>query len=338
MLVTQAGSAAVALVLAGVTFAGLASLSSLYVLAALGAAIGSFDLPARQSIVPLLVPRDHLSSAISLNAIMIQAASVAGPAAAGFLIVSPGLAAVYLLNALSYGFVILAIVKIPGVEQHGHEGSRRPVLSMRSIGEGFHFVFSSPIVRATMLLDFFATFFSSARTLLPIFAEDILGVGPEGYGWLYAAPAAGGLMMATVMVAAASRIERRGAALLASLTLYGIATVGFGVSRSFWVMFSCLALTGAAEAVSIVIRNVVRQLETPDRLRGRMSAINMLFFQGGPRLGELEAGAVAQWLGAPLSVAAGGIGCLVATGCIALATPELRRYSASRDRAPSHTA
>jgi hypothetical protein len=269
---------------------------------------------------------------------MIQTASIAGPAAAGFLIVSPGIAAVYLLNALSYGFVIVAILRLPGIERQADRGARRATLSLRSIGEGLRFVFSSPIVRATMLLDFCATFFSSARTLLPIFADDILGVGPEGYGWLYAAPAVGGLAMAAVMVAAASRIERRGAALIASLSLYGLATIGFGVSRSFWLMFTCLALTGAAEAVSIVVRNVVRQLETPDRLRGRMNAISMLFFQGGPRLGELEAGVAAQWLGAPLSVAAGGIGCLVATGCIALATPELRRYSASRDRAPSHTA
>ena len=110
------------------------------------------------------------------------------------------------------------------------------------------------------------------------------------------------------------RITRRGPTLLWSISVYGAATVVFGLSRSFWLTFTCLMLTGATDTVSMVIRNVVRQLETPDRLRGRMTGVNMVFFQGGPQLGELEAGAVANWLGAPFSVISGGIGCLLATG------------------------
>jgi MFS family permease len=183
-----------------------------------------------------------------------------------------------------------------------------------------------------MLLDFFATFFSSATALLPIFAQDILKVGATGYGWLYAAPAVGATMMSAAMVLLTSRISRRGPVLLWAVGLYGLATVAFGISRSFWITFAALALTGVADTISMVIRNIVRQLETPDRLRGRMIGVNMVFFIGGPQLGELEAGVVANWFGAPFSVISGGIGCIIAVSWIAAATPELRNYRAGADR------
>jgi MFS family permease len=117
--------------------------------------------------------------------------------------------------------------------------------------------------------------------------------------------------------------------LLWAVGLYGLATVTFGLSRSFWITFAALALTGVADTISMVIRNIVRQLETPDRLRGRMIGVNMIFFVGGPQLGELEAGVVANWLGAPFSVVSGGLGCMLAVGWLAAATPELRRYRAT---------
>src|SRR5437870_10831363 len=128
------------------------------------------------------------------------------------------------------------------------------------------------------------------------------------------------------MVPLTDRIERRGRALLWAVSGYGLATVVFGLSRSFWLTFFCLAMTGATDTVSMIIRNIVRQLETPDRLRGRMTGVNMVFFMGGPQLGELEAGTVANWLGAPFSVVSGGIGCLAATAWVAASTPMIRRY------------
>jgi hypothetical protein len=111
--------------------------------------------------------------------------------------------------------------------------------------------------------------------------------------------------------------------------VFGLTTIGFGLSRSFWLTFTCLAMTGASDTVSMIIRNIVRQLETPDRLRGRMTGVNMVFFMGGPQLGELEAGAVANWLGATFSVVSGGVGCLLATGWLAGTTPALRHYTRS---------
>jgi len=336
MVFTQTASALVAVALAYLSFHGLSSVWPIYVLAALGAAAGAFDLPARAALVPMLVPREHLPNAISLNTIMFQTASVAGPALGGVLIAAASVGWAYAANAISFACVIIALMLMRNVPEIGAgsphattETRSRNDVSWHAALEGLRFVFRSPLIRSTMLLDFFATFFSSATALLPIFAQDILRVGARGYGWLYAAPALGAVMMSAIMVPLTDHIERRGPALLWAVGGYGLATVVFGVSRSFSLTFACLALTGATDTVSMIIRNIIRQLETPDRLRGRMTGINMVFFMGGPQLGEMEAGAVANWLGAPFSVMSGGIGCLVATVWVALSTPALLRYRKS---------
>ena len=327
MLLTQSATTMVALALAILTFRGLTQVWPIYLLAALGSSAGAFDLPARQSLIPMLVPREHLPNAISLNSIMFQTASVIGPSLGGILIATSSVAWVYVVNAVSFLFVLAALLMMRGIpaRQEAEGGSKNEV-SLHAALEGLRFVFQSPVIRSTMVLDFLATFFSSATALLPIFAQDVLRVGAQGYGWLYAAPAAGALVTSTAMVLLADRIERRGLVLLYAVAGYGLATVVFGLSRSFWLTFFCLAVTGATDTVSTIIRNVVRQLETPDRLRGRMTGVNMIFFMGGPQLGELEAGVVANWFGAPFSVITGGLGCLAATAWVSLATPALRRY------------
>src|SRR5688572_14635337 len=327
MLLTQSAAALVSVGLATLAFRGLSVVWPIYLLAALGTSAVAFDIPARQALVPMLVPRDHLPNAITLHTIMFQTASVVGPALGGVIIATSSVAWVYAADALSFGCVIVALLLMREVpaRQASPDGSRETV-SWRAALEGLRFVFRSPLIRSTMLLDFFATFFSSATALLPIFAQDILQVGAEGYGWLYAAPAAGALVTSAAMVPLTERINRRGATLLWTVALFGLATVAFGLSRSFWLTFFCLALTGATDTVSTIIRSIVRQLETPDRLRGRMTGVNMVFFLGGPQLGELEAGVVANWLGATVSVVTGGIGCLAATGWIAAKTPALRHY------------
>ena len=275
----------------------------------------------------MLVPRADLPSAISLNTIMVQAASVVGPACAGLVIAAGGVEWAYLLNALSFGCVVVAVVLMRDVPTSSFPATGAASgVSWAAAREGLRFVFRTPLLKATMLLDFFVTFFASATALLPIFAQDVLQVGPRGYGWLYAAPAAGALVTSAVLVPLTERIDQRGRALLWAVAGHGLATVVFGLSRSFWLTFGCLALTGATDMVSTVIRNIIRQLETPDRLRGRMTSISMVFFQGGPQLGELEAGAAAHWIGAPLAVVTGGVGCLVATAWVAVATPVVGRY------------
>ena len=321
MLATQTSMAVLAGILALLTFRGLGLVWPIYLLAALGSAAGSFDGPARQALIPNLVPREHLPNAISLNTIMLQIASVLGPSVAGVVIASLGVGWVYAINALSFVFVIVALLLMRDIPRAG--AGAKSDISLKAAWEGLRFVFSSPMIRSTMLLDFFATFFSSATALLPIFAQDILRVGAWGYGWLYAAPSIGALLASGIMVPAVDWIERRGIVLLWAVAGYGLATVVFGWSRQFWLTFICLALTGATDTVSMVLRNIIRQLETPDHLRGRMTGVNMVFFMGGPQLGELEAGVVANWLGAPFSVVSGGIGCLIATAWIAAKTPAL---------------
>jgi MFS family permease len=321
---TQTVMALLAGVLAYLTLADRAALWSVYLLAGLTAGAAAFDGPARQSLFPNLVPREHLPNAIGLNTILFQIAAVAGPSLGGIVIATLGVGWVYAINAASFLAVIAALLLMRDVPQRA-PGEAAEV-SFRAALEGFRFVFRAPLIRGSMLLDFFATFFSSATALLPIFAQDILHAGPRAYGWLYAATSIGALVTGVAMVRWIDHIHHRGKVLFAAVFAYGLATVAFGLSRTFWLTFLCLALVGATDMVSTVLRNVIRQLTTPDALRGRMISINMMFFMGGPQLGELEAGLVAQAFGAPFSVVSGGILCVAATGWLAARTPELLRY------------
>jgi len=324
MLVTQTGMALCAAGLAALEFAGVRLLWPVYALAALSAAFGTFDGPARQSLTATLVPREELPNAISLMTIMFQVASVAGPAVGGLVIATWGVAWCYAANALSFLCVIAAVLAMRDVP--AAPAAERSQVSWAAAREGLRFVFRTPLIRSTMLLDFFATFFASATALLPMVATDLLRVGARGYGLLSAAPSVGAVLAGLIMAPLANRIRRRGAVLLWAVAGYGVATVGFGLARDYAAAFACLALTGAADTVSMVIRNVIRQLSTPDTMRGRMTSVNMIFFMGGPQLGELEAGLVAARWGAPFSVVTGGLACVVAMLWVAWRTPELRRY------------
>jgi MFS family permease len=338
MLLTQTVMAIFAAALAALTWRGLHSVWPVYAISAASAAAGAFDLPARQALTVNLVPREDLPNALTLNTIMFQVAAVGGPAMGGIVIGQFGVFWTYAFNAASFLCVIVALLMMRGTSREaphadvadrradGQPAGKKAEFTWHAAMEGLRFVFRAPLIRSTMLLDFFATFFSSATALLPLYAQDILGVGAHGYGWLYAAPAAGAMITSAIMVRAVDLIERRGDWLIVAVGCYGLATVGFGLSRSFWLSFFCLAMTGATDTVSMVFRNLIRQLETPDHLRGRMVGVNMVFFMGGPQLGELEAGLVAQWLGAVVSVVSGGIACVAATAWIAGTTPALRAY------------
>ena len=325
MLLTQSSAAVLAALLGALTLFKLDNLWVIYAITFLSSAAWAFDAPARQSLIPSMVSREHLPNAYSLNATVFQLGSIFGPAAAGILIARLGVAAAYGFNALSFLAVIAALLLMRPVQRAESPEAEKREVSLRAALEGLRFIRARPIILSSMLLDFLATFFSSANALLPIFARDILRVGPTGYGWLYAsasigAAATGGLM------SLGSNLKRQGPTLLWAVAVYGAATVLFGVSRSFGLSFFALALTGASDTVSMIIRNTIRNLQTPDRLRGRMTSVNMVFFMGGPQLGELEAGAVAALFGAPLSVIAGGLGCLLALAVIAWRAPHLRRY------------
>lgn len=328
MFASQSAAAVLAGILAFFTGQGQDSLTLIYIITALTSAVWAFDLPARQALVPNLVPRQDLTNAFSLNSIAYEVGAIAGPALAGMVIAQSGVAAAYWINAVSFGAVLAALILMGPVEQASttrKENQTRQAAVVESVREGLRFVFSQPIILSSMLLDFFATFFSSATFLLPIFAQDILRIGPEGYGWLLAAPSIGASTVALTL-SFVSTIPRQGPLLLLSVSGFGFATVLFGVSAAFPLTFLALAMTGATDGLSMIIRNTIRQLQTPDRLRGRMTSVNQIFFMGGPQLGELEAGLVAQMLGAPAAVITGGIGCLLATGVVSWRFPQLREY------------
>jgi MFS family permease len=250
--------------------------------------------------------------------------AICGPALSGLVIASLGQGYTYLLNALSFTAVILALVLMGNIPQ---AQSRTPLklLDFGAICEGIQFVRKSRIVLATMLLDFLATFFSSANALLPIFVVDIFRAGGIAYGWLSAAQALGATTAALV-ISQRTGINRQGRVLLSAVLVFGLATVAFGVSRTFAGAMVALIVVGASDAVSTILRNTIRQMQTPDDLRGRMVSINQMFYLGGPQLGELEAGALAQISGAPIAVVSGGIATVGVVVWAALHWPSLLNY------------
>jgi MFS family permease len=324
LLVTNGVMLLISSALAVITLTGVHDVGTVYLLAALSAAAGVFDNPARNSFFPSLVPREHLANAIGLNSILFQAASVMGPVFAGALIARASVGWVYVADAASFVVLIVSLLALRDVPERPSSG--RSQLSLSAAWEGVRFVFGKPLIRSSMLLDFFATFFASATALLPIFAQDVLHVGADGYGLLVSASAAGAVLTSLLMVRMIDSIQRRGQVLIAAAVAYGAFTIAFGLSQLFWLSFLCLFLSGAADMVSTVLRNVIRQLATPDEMRGRMTSVNMMFFMGGPQLGELEAGLVAQAFGPVGAVTSGGIGCVLAVLFIAWRTPALVRY------------
>lgn len=323
MFVTQIGMGGGALLLGWLAFAKVEALWPIYLLAAASAAFSAFDLPARQALIPAIVPRADLSNAFSVNATLWQAAAIVGPALAGFIIAASGLHWAYWINALSFVAVLIALALMRIKSAVAVEN--RPPINLAAALEGLQFVRKTPIVLSSMLLDFFATFFSSATALLPIYAKDILYVGPRGYGLLASAEASGALITGLILTFI-PRIPRQGRTLVIAVIGYGLSTILFGFSTTFPLAFLALAGVGASDTVSMVIRNTIRQLHTPDHIRGRMVSVNMIFFMGGPQLGELEAGLLAGWLGTPFSVISGGIGGLIALFWVVRQWPQLWHY------------
>jgi MFS family permease len=314
-------------VLAFVTASGLESVWPIYLLTAITSAAVAFEAPARQALLPALVPVEDFQNSVSLYLIVFHVAMIAGPALAGLLLYAHGPTLIYAINAVSFVAVMVAVLLMRASGRAGSEDESAARVSFSALGEGLRFVRRTPIIVQTMTLDFIATFFGAANALLPIFAQEILRVGARGLGALAAAPAVGSVI-AGLILARLGTLRRQGRIVIICVAVYGAATVAFGLSKIFWLSLLMLAIVGASDTVSTVIRQTIRQLVTPNHLRGRMTSINMLFFMGGPQLGEMEAGVVARLIGAPLSVVTGGIGCLIAVTLTALSAKSLLAYQA----------
>jgi MFS family permease len=315
MIITQFVMLISAAFLTAITIVGITSVWPIYLLSCFASAAIAFDTPARQSMMPTLVPPEDFPNAVSLGVIVFNVATIGGPAIAGFLLAESGPAIIYAFNAASFLTVIAALLLMKVSGRPDTDGTSGSALSLGALQEGLRFVWRTPIIVQTMTLDFAATFFASATLLLPVFAKERLHVDARGYGFLAAAPAIGSVVTALVL-ARLGTIPKQGRAVVISVAIFGLSTALFGASTAYWFSMLMLAVMGGADAVSTVLRQTIRQLVTPNHLRGRMTSINMMFFMGGPQLGELEAGALAHFTGAPISVIIGGLGAIVC-GCVA---------------------
>ncbi len=323
IFITQSVMALVALTLAVLTWTGQINIWFIYLLTAVQAAAVAFDGPARQALVPNLVPARDLPNAFSMSSIAMNTGSILGPALSGIVIATLGQGYAYLFNAISFLAVIVALFLMGSIAQ---DTGKAPGVTLGAAKDGIRFIVSKPMILSTMIMDFVATFFASAKTMMPIVAKDILKVGEIGYGWLSSAESIGSVL-AGLIVSQITSLRRQGPIFLAAVVVFGLATILFGASGVFAVAMLALMLMGAGDTVSTIIRNTIRQLQTPDHLRGRMTAINQIFFQGGPQLGEVEAGIVASLFGVPLTIISGGIGCILGMAVIVARWPQLLHYN-----------
>ncbi|NII56080.1 MFS transporter [Luteibacter sp. SG786] len=279
----------------------------------------TFEFPALQSMLPALVPMHVLPRAMAANAAAGQAAMIAGPALGGILYVA-GPATVYGVSALLYLVALVLMTRLA----YDHLPPRREPATLKTLFAGIHFIRHRPAVLGVISLDLFAVLLGGATALLPIFAKDILHTGPWGLGVLRAAPAVGALLMSLWL--SRHSLERRvGPIMFASVAGFGVATLVFALSNVLWLSVVALFALGAFDMVSMVIRGALVQLETPDDMRGRVSAVNAIFINTSNQLGEFESGLLAAAMGAVNATLIGGIGTLVVVGLWMWWFPSLRR-------------
>ncbi|HEU0114430.1 MAG TPA: MFS transporter [Thermomicrobiales bacterium] len=328
LLISQIALLACSTAFAAMTILGAASLAAIYALTIIASIFAAVAGPTRQALIPTLVPREELAGAMSMNVLASQVATVGGPAIGGVLLGALGIGAAYTVDAISFGVVAIAVIVLrtrPAVV-------RQTISGWAAAVEGLRFLRDSPGLLAVMILDFVATFFGASTVLMPVFATDVLGIGPAGLGLLLAAPAAGAVAGGAVM-AVARTPNRPGLGVVGAVIVYGACIFGFGLSRNPWLSLALLAGGGAADAVSMAMRHTVRNLLSPDELRGRIAAAHSTFAMGGPQLGEFESGLLAARFGAPAAVASGGALAILAALLIAWRLPAISAFRLSAPRA-----
>lgn len=301
---------------------GLQPLALLYFLLFIMGCANAFDGPANHAIVSELVPDHHFSNAVTWNSTVMQSALVAGPALGGWLCAFGG--------DVVFVFYIIAVIRICGiilisVIRSGGMPVPSEAMSWQGLLMGIRYVYKRKIILGTISLDLFAVLLGGAVALLPIYANDILNVGPAGLGFLRAAPSIGGAILA-IILAFYPPLKNAGKTMLICVVLFGVATIFFGLSRHFILSMVCLLIAGGADMVSVIVRGVVVQMQTPPEMRGRVSAVNLVFIGASNELGEFESGLTAQWFGVVPSVVIGGVGTLFVVALWTLLFPQIRRY------------
>jgi MFS family permease len=299
----------------------------IYIAGAIHSFVAAVDSPTRSAMLPRLIGKDLLPSAVALSQVLWQTVAIAGPAIAGVVIARYGFGAAYTIDLVTYGALFAAALSMrPMPPEHGSDSAS----GWTAVREGFRYVRKNRLMASTFAIDLIAMIFGMPQALFTFLAISQFHRGPEIVGLLFAAPAVGALAQALV-AGWARDIRRQGSAVIWAVTAWGAAITAFGlVGANLPLALLFLALAGAADVISAIFRNTITQVTTPDRLRGRMNQIFILVVTGGPRLGDFEAGVVAAWFTPTISVISGGVACIVGAGVVALVYPELRRYRADR--------
>lgn len=301
------------------------SLSAIYIIIFFNAIAGAFDFPARGALLPMLVERDVLPKAIMLSGTIRQLGFVIGPTVGALLIGVQSYSAAYVADL---SLISISVFAMFFLRPRTFDVPKRAI-SLEGIREGIAFVWNRKIIFGCMTLDMFAVIFGGATALLPVYADEILEISKLQTGFLYAALDGGALLMSIYMIAAP--VPRKpGVWLMWTVLAFGVVTVGFGLSRSYYLSMLLYALIGMSDQVSVVMRNTVIQLNTPDELRGRVGSVNSLFIGASNRLGQAESGFVAGVTSATFAVVSGGIGCVAVLGAVWATIPEMRRYTIRR--------
>ena len=298
-----------------------------FVLAFFATAFSALGAGSSRSLVPRLVPTEHITAALALNSLYSSLGAVAGPALGGILIATIGLTGAYAVGVGGFTASLIAFWLLPSIVPVG--GGDPP--GLRSVVEGFRFLRRQRVILGCFLVDTNAMVFGMPSALFPAIALSTLHAGPEAVGYLYAAPAAGALLVA-LGSGWIGHVRRQGIAILVAASLWGVAIAAFGFADSLWLALILLAAAGAADAVSAVLRNTIMLTSTPDHLQGRVSAAYLAQVTSAPRLGNVEAGALASLTSVRFSVVTGGLACVVGTLLLALAIPSLVRYDAEAER------
>jgi MFS family permease len=308
-------------VVLGAIATGQVSLVLLYGVVLVAGLASSFENPARQALLPQIVPREVFTNAITVNSTVQSLSFVTGPTVAGLLIGWSGEGAAYTASAVCTFIAVGALLFVQIVETTTEQ--RRVTWEMTR--EGVSFVAHRPVLLGAMTLDMFAVILGGAKALLPVYATDILHVGAVGYGILSGSLEVGALLMSGAMIMLPP-VKQTGRFLLGSVAAFGLATIAFGLARSFPVAVVAYALVGMSDQVSVVMRQTTIQLATPDALRGRVTAVNSVFISASNQLGMVESGLVAAVTSATFAVVSGGVGCIAVVAAMTAGIPSLRRY------------